>query len=139
MFILIGVGFAIGAANYSLGTSARPGPGYFPLLLGVIQALLGAVVLFKSLTVETDGGDPVGAFAWRPLIVIMAAIVVFGFAMPRLGLILSIPILIAMVSLAGNDFRWKGVLATSVVLTIGSWAIFVLGLGLVLPLWPSFI
>ncbi|HZF79091.1 MAG TPA: tripartite tricarboxylate transporter TctB family protein, partial [Rubrivivax sp.] len=93
-------------------------------------------VLFKSLSIETEGGDPVGGFAWRPLLVIIAAIVVFGLAMPRLGMILSIPILIAMVSLAGDDFRWKSVIATSVVLTTGSWAIFVLGLGLVLPLWP---
>ena len=67
MFMAAGLGFAVGATNYSFGTSARPGPGYFPFGLGVLLALLGAVVLFKSLSIETEGGDPVGAIPWGPL------------------------------------------------------------------------
>ncbi len=34
--------------------------------------MLGAMVLFKALTIETEGGDPIGAIAWRPLILIIA-------------------------------------------------------------------
>ena len=66
MFIVVGVIFAIGATNYSMGSSAKPGAGYFPLILSVIMAILGAIVLFKSLTIETEGGDPIGDIAWRP-------------------------------------------------------------------------
>ena len=55
MFMAAGLGFAVGATNYSFGTSARPGPGYFPFGLGVLLALLGAVVLFKSLTHRNRG------------------------------------------------------------------------------------
>ena len=139
MFIVVGVTFAIGAQTYSLGTSARPGPGYFPLMLSVIMALLGGIVLFKSLTIETEGGDPIGAFAWRPLIVIVVAIAIFGAALPRLGMIITIPILIIITSLAGDEFGWKGVIANSIVLTVASWAIFVLGLKLTIPMWPWFI
>lgn len=139
MFVVVGAVFAVGATNYSMGTSARPGPGYFPLILSVIMALLGAFVLFKSLTIEVEGGDPIGHIAWRPLLVIVAAIAVFGLALPRLGLVITVPILIVMTSLAGDEFKWKGVLATAVVLTVGSWAIFVLGLKLVIPMWPWFV
>lgn len=139
MFVVVGVVFAVGATNYSMGTSARPGPGYFPLILSVLMALLGAFVLFKSLTIEVEGGDPIGDIAWRPLLVIVAAIAVFGAALPRLGLVVTVPILILMTSLAGDEFKWKGVLATAVVLTVGSWAIFVLGLKLVIPMWPWFV
>jgi len=139
MFVVVGVVFAVGATNYSMGTSARPGPGYFPLILSILMALLGAFVLFKSLTIEVEGGDPIGAIAWRPLLVIVASIAVFGAALPRLGLVITVPILILMTSLAGDEFKWKGVLATAVVLTVGSWAIFVLGLKLVIPMWPWFV
>ena len=45
MFLAVGLAFAIGATTYSFGTSARPGPGYFPLLLGIILCILGAIVL----------------------------------------------------------------------------------------------
>nr|WP_210427569.1 tripartite tricarboxylate transporter TctB family protein [Rhizobacter sp. SG703] len=139
MFVVVGVVFAVGATNYSMGTSARPGPGYFPLILSILMALLGSFVLFKSLTIEVEGGDPIGAIAWRPLLVIVASITVFGAALPRLGLVITVPILILMTSLAGDEFKWKGVLATAVVLTVGSWAIFVLGLKLVIPMWPWFV
>ena len=138
MFVTVGVVFAVGATGYSMGSSARPGAGYFPMILSVAMALLGAVVLFKSLTIETEGGDPIGAFAWRPLLVIVASIAMFGFALPVLGMFMTIPLLIIMVSFAGNEFGWIGVLLNCLVLTLGSWVIFIWGLNLTIPLKPIF-
>jgi hypothetical protein len=60
MFIAVGIGFAWGATVYSFGSSARPGPGYFPFGLGILLAVLGAIVLFKALTIEVEGGDLIG-------------------------------------------------------------------------------
>ena len=138
MFLLTGAGFAVGATNYSMGTSARPGAGYFPLILSTILAIMGAVVLFKALTIETEDGEPIGSIAWRPLIVIVVAITVFGILLPRLGMLITIPILILIVSFAGDEFGWIGVLVSCVVLTAFSWLIFIKGLGLTIPLLPSF-
>ena len=158
MFIVIGVVVAFGAASYSMGPpcpasdtcnssvyarftqlSAHPGAGYFPLGLAILLAVLGAVVLFKSLTIESEGGDPVGAFDWRPLLVIVAAIAVFGFMLEPLGIAITIPVVILISSLAGGEFHWKGAVANAIVLTIGSWFIFVWGLKLTIPVWPHFI
>jgi hypothetical protein len=58
--------------------------------------------------------------------------------LPRLGMIITIPILIVIVSFAGDEFGWIGVIANSVVLTVFSWLIFIKGLGLTIPLWPMF-
>ena len=103
------------------------------------MAILGAIVLFKSLTIETEDGDPIGAFAWRPLLVIVGAIVVFGAALTPLGLIITVPLLIIITSFAGDEFKWRGVLINSAVLTLGAWFIFVWGLKLTIPMWPWFI
>ncbi len=139
MFVLTGLGFAAGATNYSFGTSARPGPGYFPFGLGILLALLGALVLFKSLTIESEGGDKIGAIGWKPLSLIVLSVVVFGVALPWLGMFLSLPLLILISSLAGDEFKLKEVIVNSVILTAGSWAVFIKGLNLVIPLWPTFI
>jgi len=139
MFIIVGVVFAVGATNYSMGSSAKPGAGYFPLILSVLMAILGAIVLFKSLTIETEGGDPIGHIAWRPLIVIVVAITVFGLSINRLGLVVSVPILILITSLAGDEFKWLGVIVNAIVLTAFSWLIFVYGLKLTIPMWPIYI
>lgn len=157
MFIAVGVIFAIGATNYSMGPacqpndpcaaslwarlsqlSAHPGAGYFPLGLSIILAVLGAIVLFESLTIETEGGEKVGSFAWRPLAIIVFAIGVFGAMLEPIGLIITVPVLIFISSLAGDEFHWKGVTVAAVILTIGSWAIFVWGLKLTIPVWPWF-
>ena len=138
MFVVNGVGFAIGAYNYSMGTSARPGPGYFPLILSVLLAILGVIVLFKSLTIETPDGDPIGDIAWRPLIVVTVSISVFALLLPRLGMFITIPVLIFIVSAAGDEFHWLGVVINAIVLTIFAYLVFSKGLGLTIPLLPSF-
>ncbi len=137
MFIVVGTTFAVGATHYSFGSSARPGPGYFPLGLGILLALLGAMVLFKALTIEVEGGDPIGRIAWKPLVVIAGAVALFGLALPRLGMAVSLPLLIVVTSLAGDEFHWKDVLVNCIVLTLGSWMVFILGLKLTIPLWPT--
>lgn len=139
MFLVVGIVFAVGATNYSMGTGARPGPGYFPLMLSVILAIIGAIILFKSLTIETEGGDRIGHIAWRPLLVVVASITIFGAMLPRLGLFISVPVLIVLVSFAGDEFKWRGVIIAAVVLTVFSWLVFVKGLGLTIPVAPSFL
>jgi len=138
MFLVVGLAFAWGATDYSMGSGARPGPGYFPMMLSVLMAIIGAIVIFTSLTIEVEGGDPVGDIAWRPLLVVVAAIVVFAVALPRLGLIATTPLLIIVVSFASTEFKWPGVLVASVVLDVFSWLVFVKGLNLTIPLWPAF-
>ena len=139
MFVAVGVAFAVGALNYTFGSSAKPGPGFFPFGLGMILALLGGAVLFKSLTIESDGGDPIGAIAWRPLLVLLASVVLFGLLLRPMGLVVALPVLVLVSSLAGDQFRLKEALVSAVLLTLMSWAVFVKGLGLTIPLWPAFL
>ncbi len=139
MFLLVGIGFAWGALNYSFGSSARPGPGYFPFGLGILLALLGGLTLFESLTIETEGGEPIGSIAWKPLSIIVGSMALFGVLLPWLGMFIALPILVITSAFAGDEFHLGEAVINAVVLTIGSWAIFIWGLNLVIPLWPSFV
>jgi len=139
MFIVVGLGFAWGATEYNFGSSARPGPAYFPFGLGVLMAVLGAMVLFKALTFEVEGGDKIGAWAWRPLLIIVVAVAGFGVILPKLGMIISLPLLVFVAAQAGDEFRWKEALINAAVITLMSWGIFIKGLSLTIPLWPSFL
>jgi hypothetical protein len=139
MFVAVGLGFAWGATNYTFGASARPGPGYFPFGLGVLLAILGAFVLFKALTIETERGDPIGAIAWKPLLYITATVAIFGWALPHLGMFIALPILVIVAARAGDEFHWGEALLNAAILTAGSWVIFIWGLNLTIPLKPSFL
>jgi Tripartite tricarboxylate transporter TctB family len=140
MFIAVGIAFAWGAAaNYTFGSSARPGPAYFPFGLGVLLALLGSTILFKALTLEVEGGDKIGRWAWKPLLMIVVSVAAFGFLLPRLGMVASLPLLVCVAAMAGDEFHWKDALINAAVLTLGCWLIFILGLKLTIPLWPTFL
>jgi Tripartite tricarboxylate transporter TctB family len=137
MFLVIGVAFAWGATTYSFGSSARPGPGYFPFGLGILLALLGAFVLFEALTIETEDGEKIGPVAWKPLAYIVGTVAIFGWALPHLGMFIALPILVIVAALAGDEFHWGEALFNAALLTVFSWLIFILGLKLTIPLYPS--
>ncbi len=147
MFTVAGGAFAYGATSYSIGTGGRMGPGYFPLLLGIILAILGAIIMFKALVVATPNGDKIGKWAWKPLLLIISANLIFGvmigglpsIGLPPMGLIAGIFALVIVASLAGDRFNIKEVLILSVILSIGSYAAFILLLKLQFPVWPTFI
>lgn len=137
LFIVLGIAFAWGATAYSFGDAAAPGPGYFPFGLGVLLALLGGMVLFKSLSIESEGGQPVGPIAWRPLLAIVLAVLGFGLGLHRLGLVITVALVGFGVSFAGREVRaWEAALL-GLGLALFSWLVFVLGLSLNLPVWPS--
>ena len=147
MFLVVGGVFAWGATHYSIGTGARMGPGYFPMMLGIILAILGAVILMGSLIVETPDGDKVSKIAWKPLGYILGANLVFGallgglpsIGIPSFGLIAAIFALIIIASKAGDEFSWKSVLILATVLSIGSYLAFIFLLKLQMPVWPAFL
>ena len=147
MFMGVGIAFAWGATTYSVGSGARMGPGYFPLVLGVLMAILGAAITFKALVVETESGDKIGKWAWKPLCYILAANFVFGvllgglpsLGIPAMGMVLAIGALPFIAALAGSEFRFREVLILSILLAVGSYLAFVVLLKLQFPVWPSFI
>lgn len=147
MFVCVGAAFAIGATNYSIGSGARMGPGYFPLMLGVLLGILGLGVILGALTVDTVDGEPIGRIAWKPLLLIIGANLVFGLMLgglpsigvPAMGLIVAIYALVVVASLAGSSFRMKSALILATILAIGSYLVFILGLSLQFQVWPSFI
>jgi predicted outer membrane lipoprotein len=147
MFMVVGIAFAIGATTYNIGEGARMGPGYFPLMLGILLAAIGAFTIFEALVVETEDGEPVGSIAWKPLFFIIGSNVLFGvllaglpgIGLPAMGLIVAIYGLTFVASLAGDEFKFKEVLVVATILAVGSYVAFIWMLKLQFPVWPSFI
>ncbi|WP_296447949.1 tripartite tricarboxylate transporter TctB family protein [Rhodoferax sp. UBA5149] len=146
-FMAIGGAFAWGATTYTVGTGARMGPGYFPLVLGVLLAILGAVITFKAMVVETEDGEKIGKWIWRPVGYIVGANLAFGVLLgglpsinlPAMGMIVAIFALTLISAKAGSEFKLKEILILSIILAVGSYAVFILVLKLQIQVWPTFI
>jgi hypothetical protein len=143
----VGVAFAWGATTYTVGTGARMGPGYFPLMLGILLAVLGAVIVVQALIIETEDGEKIGKWYWRPVGYIVAANLAFGIlvgglpsiGLPSMGLVVAIYALALIAARAGATYNLKEVLILATILAVGSYGVFILLLKLQLQVWSAFL
>jgi hypothetical protein len=138
MFVGFGVFFAAFGTQYTFGSAAHMGPGYFPTVLGLILVVLGIVISVGSLSSKA-GTEKVGKFAWSTLLLVLGPIALFGLLLNALGLILCLLMLIGISSYASHEFTWKATLGNAAVLIVLCLAVFVYALKLQFQLWPAFI
>ena len=137
MFFVMGVTFVYLSQQYQVGTAAKMGPGYFPTILGGLLALLGILIAVGAFAKSNQAAElsPVG---WRELVLILLSVALFALALPRLGMVLSIVILIGVSAFASHEFRLRDTIIAAIVLIAMSYFVFVKGLELQFPVWPKF-
>ncbi len=138
MFLALGVLFVIFSQAYQLGTPARMGPGFFPTMLGVLMALLGIGIAWRA-TAPSSGKGDLESVGWRELFLVLVAVGVFAAALPYLGMVVAVTLLIAISAMASHEFSWKETAISIVVLLVMSDLVFVRGLELQFPVWPKFL
>ena len=132
IFVAFGLSFAYAAWGYDLGTAIRMGPGYFPVLLGGLLVVLGLVVLVQGAVAGEQG--PVGPIPWRGIVLILGAVLFFGFAVRPLGLVPSLFVTVVLAALSSARTGILAALAMAAVLTAVCTLIFSYALGLPVPL-----
>jgi hypothetical protein len=132
VFTLIGLaGFYFGA-DLTVGTGARMGPGYFPVLLSGLITAVGLVLGLRGVTVE---GPPIEPVQLRPIFFIIAAILVFGFLIESIGLALTSVLLTILATYARPEVKLSETVLLGVGLAMFTVVVFVYVLGQPLPAW----
>ena len=122
--------------GYQMGSSVRMGPAYFPVVLGGLLTLLGALVLFDSIVEE---GSEIAKFHLRPVLFLGLSSLAFAYLLKPLGLMLASVALVFISAYGGHEFKWKEVAIMAVLLVIVSVLVFVKALSLPFPICPDFI
>jgi len=130
----LGIAAVYVARDYPLGTTMRMGPGYFPIVLGILLALSGIAIVVRGLTVR---GESLSGFALGPLLLVLGAVALFAFTVERLGIIAAVALVVVVSSLASGRFRWFEVVGLSVLMTALAVGLFTSALGLPFRLLPG--
>jgi hypothetical protein len=136
MFMAFGVAFFVGATNYSMGTGARMGPGYFPRLLSGLLFVLGIIIALEGVReVQKEGPEHIG---WHiaPMLYLLGAIGAFGVILPKGGLILATLAIVGISASAARDKKWHEIAILAVGLAAFCVLAFVKGLGLQMKIFP---
>lgn len=130
--VLAGVGAAslYIAIGYGLGSYRSIGPGALPAAFALLLTACGLGVAFKALRGPTFAAPP---FAWRPFVAVLGSIAAWTLLADRMGLIPASFALVLISVLAQERPRWLVALATATVLGVGGSALFILALGIPLP------
>jgi putative tricarboxylic transport membrane protein len=137
MFIGFGLVAIIVARDYPMGSAMRMGPGYFPTYLGAILMFIGSIIVAISTRVQ---GEKVAGFAWRPLIMLCLAFIVYGLSMETFGLgfIPSIALVVIISAFAIREFRPLELVLLTATLVAMTTGLFIYGIDLPYPLWGGY-
>ena len=133
LFLGLGGFVLVYGARYPIGSAVRMGPGYFPRLISSGLALLGLVLIIRSLL---RGGETLGAIALRPLVVVLLGTFAFGILIERAGFWVASIVLVFASRLVERELRLAEVAGLALVLTALITVIFRYGLGLPMQLLP---
>jgi hypothetical protein len=140
MFVAVAAFGLYLSRHYPIGTATRMGTGYVPRLLCWVLLGLGGVIALQGALRPATHEDEYAwrGVSWRPVVFVTAALMIFGLALERLGLVVSILLMIAIGAFAARGLRLVETVVAAAVLIVLAWAIFILGLGISIPLWPEF-
>ncbi|KQS59448.1 hypothetical protein ASG39_19290 [Rhizobium sp. Leaf371] len=125
-------GFFLNLENQQ-GTAAQMGPGYMPMLIFSLLAILGVAVIVGGLR---NGPDPLERWALKELVLILGAMAAFGVLIERLGLALSVATVVIISTLADRSHSLRSVAGLTIALVAICWLVFILGLNLNVSFLP---
>jgi len=132
VFLLIGAAGAYFGNDLAFGTASRMGPAYFPVLLSWLIILIGVIVGFRGLTIEGPQIEPVQL---RPILFVVAAILLFGYLIDTIGLALTALALTIVAAYARRDASLSEALLLGAGLAMFAVLVFVYALSQPLPAW----
>lgn len=136
LLMLAGLFFAVQSVGLEIGTAFRMGPGYFPLVLSIILIGLGAIVFVSALR---HSGEPIGHIAWRGMLFILVAPLLFGLLLRGLGFVPSIFVTALVASFASTRMKPLHALVIASLLAAFTTIVFIYGLGLPFRLFGPWI
>jgi putative tricarboxylic transport membrane protein len=123
--LLLGGGYLIEGWSLKWGSLSAPGPGIFPLVVGVLFALVSLGVMVEALFATTPGA---AAFPSGPdlrrLVIVSAAFVAYVFLLNVFGFLLATALFVAFYCRVVGSVSWVWSLVAAFGVAIVVWLVF---------------
>ena len=144
LLVVTGIAVVIAGTGYGMGTLMQMGSGFFPVVLGVLLALVGAALLAS--TRGARAGGPVEAPAetahlagpvlqWRGWACIVAGALAFAVLGEHGGLVPASFVSVFVAAMGDRQNTWRSAAALAALMTALGVVVFHYGLHMLLPLF----
>ncbi len=142
LLVAAGVAVATAGVGYGLGTLRQMGSGFFPTVLGVLMAAIGAALLASAGRVAGRGEPPAEmahlagpVVQWRGWLCIVGGLAAFVVLGEHGGLVPASFVSVFVAALGDRRNGWRAAAALAAALTLLGVVVFHFGLHLLLPLF----
>jgi hypothetical protein len=124
------------ARKLRIGAIARPGPGFFPVVLAAAFSLVCVALLVNAVRARDGDAVPVARLGWSKIAATMAALFVYAFALEHVGFVAATFALLLFFFKALERQRWPVALASSLATALVTYLVFKVWLNVQLPAAP---
>jgi putative tricarboxylic transport membrane protein len=124
------------ARKLRLGSIARPGPGFFPVILAAAFSLVCLVLLVMAWRARDAPAETGARLPARKIVATIVALFVYAFALERVGFVAATFVLLLVFFKALERQRWVTALAGSLVTAFVTYLVFKVWLSVQLPAGP---
>jgi hypothetical protein len=137
-WLFIGLFFSILSATYPIGNLYRPGPGFVPLILGMLLIFLSLILFRKS---KRSRSLPIVAFSsspgrWKKVAYTVLILILAACFVETIGYLFTIFLLVAFLMRAVEPQSWRATLLTAFSAALAIYLVFDLLLKQSLPRGP---
>jgi len=137
VWLILAICICIESSRLSFGSFHNPGPGFLPLLVGLILGIFSLIVFLQA----TLSGKPQESLPpwypkerWRKLIWVLIALFSYAVCLETLGFLISTFLLLVFLFRYGMEpKRWVVAIGASAMASFSSYAVFELWLKTQLP------
>ena len=135
LLIVVGAGILAESTRYAFGTVGRMGPGYYPSIVGVVMAAVGALIILNRNKAGGDEHDGAVPADWRGIACIIAGILSFIVLAAYAGFAAATFACVFIAALGDRTATVKGAAALAAGATVFGMLLFSYALQMPLPLW----
>ena len=134
LLIVLGGGVAAEASRYTVGTLARMGPGYFPLILGSVLALTGALIVVNR-GAGTDEQERSPPYDLRASICVVGTVLAFALLAAHAGFAPATFACVFIAALGDRSASLRNSVLLAAATTVAGMLLFAYALGIPIPIW----
>jgi hypothetical protein len=115
-WLICSILIVIGSFHLPLGTMGNPGPGFVPLLVGIMLGVISLAILIYSFFQRPSGGKTFwpDKKQWPKVVTTVLMILIYTIAFPYLGFFVSTLLLMVFLFKSIGGMKWKASLAGAI-------------------------